>query len=421
MYPRTDELLLLLAGIMLLGFIGEIAFRKKRIPDMLLLLLIGILIHYSGIIPGVYISLLRQLLGFVGTIALILIVFGGLLKLDLQKFGHALSKGIWIAVADLLFVIGLLTPLLYFVFKLPLLISLLISTILSEAAAPFIIPLLNRIKINEEMRHSIEVETIFNSVLNVIGALLLLSIIDQQSSLVGVVGIASYLFGSVSEAIVLGGVLGIVWLIILKQASAPHYYIATIAVLLGIWGVSDYIGASPILAAFVFSIIIANSGPISKITKLSGIVDTAQLDYFNQEITFILLTIFYVYTGILVNIFDFHALLYALIFVAALVAIRFFEIYAINGVTKWFGSDSMLVATFVHRGPTVIVLLGIILTSNPAIFSSFGNIIFYAVILAILAGSLSFTAISRKYANSAVGVTTNTIQGENANPQQKQQ
>ena len=100
MYPRTDELLLLLAGIMLLGFIGEIAFRKKRIPDMLLLLLIGILIHYSGIIPGVYISLLRQLLGFVGTIALILIVFGGLLKLDLQKFGHALSKGIWIAVAE---------------------------------------------------------------------------------------------------------------------------------------------------------------------------------------------------------------------------------------------------------------------------------------------------------------------------------
>ena len=208
----------------------------------------------------------------------------------------------------------------------------------------------------------------------------------------------------------------------MKQTSAPHYYIATIAVLLGIWGVSDYIGASPILAAFVFSIIIANSGPISKIIKLSGIVDTAQLDYFNQEITFILLTIFYVYTGILVNIFDFHALFFALIFVAALVVIRFFEVYAINGVTKWFGSDSMLVATFVHRGPTVIVLLGIVLTSNPAIFSSFGNIIFYTVILAILAGSLSFTAISRKYANSAVSSAANTsIQGENANPKLKQQ
>ena len=82
----------------------------------------------------------------------------------------------------------------------------------------------------------------------------------------------------------------------------------------------------------------------------------------------------------------------------------------------------MLVATFVHRGPTVIVLLGIVLTSNPAIFSSFGNIIFYTVILAILAGSLSFTAISRKYANSAVSSAANTsIQGENANPKLKQQ
>lgn len=44
---------------------------------------------------------------------------------------------------------------------------------------------------------------------------------------------------------------------------------------------------------------------------------------FNQEITFIVLTFLYVYIGILVNIFDFHALLIATVLVTILVAIRF--------------------------------------------------------------------------------------------------
>ncbi len=404
--PNADELLLLLAGIMLLGFVGEIAFRKKRIPDMLLLILIGILIHYSNIIPTEYITLMRSLLSFVGIIALILIVFGGLLRLDLQKFGRSVPRGIWIAVADLAFVIGVMAPLLYFVFKMPLLIALLISTILSETAAPFIIPLMARIKVDESLKHSIEVETIFNSVLNVIGALLILSIINQQTTITSLVSITGYLFGSISEAIVLGGVIGILWLIVLKQASAPHYYIATIAVLFVLWGVSDFIGASAILATFIFSIIIANSIPISKIIKISGTVDTSQLDYFNQEITFIVLTIFYVYTGILVNIFDFYALLMALLLTGVLVAIRFFEIYSLNGATKWFGKDRMLVSSLIHRGPTVIVLLGIVLSGNPTIFNKFGNVIFYTVIITILFGSLGFTAISRKYATSTLDQAT---------------
>ncbi len=403
----SDELLLLLAGIMLLGFIGEIAFRKKRIPDMLLLLLIGILIHYSRLIPSNYISLLRTLLPLVGVVALTLIVFGGLLHLDLQKYGHSVYKGIWIAVADIAFVVGLLTPILFFIFRISLLDSLLIATILSEAAAPFIIPLLSRLKLNEDLSHSIEVETIMNSILNVIGALLVLSIINQQTGLANVVG---YLFGSISEAIVLGGVIGIIWLIVLKQASAPHYYIATIAVLFTLWAVSNYIGASAILSIFIFSIIISNSLPISKILKMSGTVDVSQLNYFNQEITFIILTIFYVYMGILINIFDFRALLLGIVITAVLVAIRLFETYSVNGITKWFGKDSLLVSSFVHRGPTVIVLLGILLSSDPLLFDKYGDTIFYVVILTILVGSLAYSAVSRRYSTSSVITETPPVE-----------
>ena len=393
-----DELLLLLAVIMLLGFVGEIAFRKKRIPDMLLLLLIGIMIHYTGIIPTVYLSIMKDLLGFVGTIALIFIVFGGVLKLDLEKFGRSVPKGIAMASADLIFVIGILTPLLYFFFKIPLIDSLLLATVLSETSVTFIVPLIARVNLNENIKHIVEVETIMNSIMNIIVVLLILSVINQQFTITGMAG---YLFGSISESLVLGGVVGIVWLVVLRQALTPHYYIATIAILLALWGVSDYLGASAILTVFLFSVIITNSVPISKIIKISGSINNESLSYFNQEITFFVLTLFYVYIGILVNIFDFGGIIIAAVLVAILVPIRFLEVYSVQGMTKWFGKDSAIVSSFVQRGSTVIVIAGVLLSTDPKVFNLFGNILFYTVIFSILVGSIIFSALSKKYIPSA--------------------
>ncbi|MCL4449874.1 MAG: cation:proton antiporter [Candidatus Thermoplasmatota archaeon] len=387
-----------MAVIMLLGFVGEIAFRKKRIPDMLLLLLIGIVIHYTGIIPAVYLSIMKDLLGFVGTIALIFIVFGGVLKLDLEKFGRSVPKGIAMASADLIFVIGILTPLLYFFFKIPLIDSLLLATVLSETSVTFIVPLIARVNLNENVKHTVEVETIMNSIMNIIVVLLILSVMNQQFTITGTAG---YLFGSISESLVLGGVVGIVWLVVLRQALTPHYYIATIAILLALWGVSDYLGASAILTVFLFSVIITNSVPVSKIIKISGSINNESLSYFNQEITFFVLTLFYVYIGILVNIFDFGGIIIAAILVAILVPIRFLEVYSVQGMTKWFGKDSAIVSSFVQRGSTVIVIAGVLLSTDPKVFNLYGNILFYTVIFSILVGSIIFSALSKKYLPAA--------------------
>lgn len=405
----TDELLVLLAGIMLLGFVGEIAFKKKRIPDMLLLLLIGIIIHYTGIIPAVYLSLMRDLLGFVGTVALIFIVFGGVLKVDLLKFGNSVPKGIAMAAADLIFVIGILTPVLYYFFKIPFLDSLLLAAVLSENSVTFILPLIARVKLNEGIKRIIEVETIMNSVMNIIVVLLVLSAMNHQ---VSPVGLAGYLFGSISEALVMGGVIGIIWLIILRQNQTPHYYIATIAMLFVLWGISGYLGASAILTVFVFSVIVSNSLPISKIVRISGIISTETLTYFNQEITFFVMTLFYVYIGILVNVLDFRGLIIAIALIAILVPIRFLEVSTVHGVTGWFKGDSLIISTFVQRGSTVIVLAGVLLSADPAVFSLFGNILFYVVILSILTGSILFSAVSKKYMPSSQLVPSTISSGE---------
>ena len=56
----------------------------------------------------------------------------------------------------------------------------------------------------------------------------------------------------------------------------------------------------------------------------------------------------------------------------------------------------------------MIVLAGILLSTDPSVFGLFGNILFYVVIFTILTGSLLFSAISRKYISptTVIGTTT---------------
>ncbi len=391
---NTQEILIIMAGIILLGFIGEYGFRKRRIPDMILLLLIGIVIHYSGILSAKTIGSLESFVGLFGTIALTLIVFGGVIEVDINTISGAMKRGILIALLDVLFTVLVVSPILYFVFKISLLISILISAILAETSATLIIPMVERIIVREDLLNTVKIETIMNSVFNIIAVLLIINIIGSNLS---PISLASYFFANISEGLVLGTIVGFAWVIVVKTADTPHLYMATVGILFFLWGISEYLNASPILAIFIFSIIIAGSTRIKYLLNRPGYIDLKKLVEFNSEIQFFVLTFFYVYIGLLINIFNLYSVILALIITGAIILGRFVEISIIDAGTKWFGPDKLLMSSFFLRGSTVIVLIGYIYSSNPTIFLEYSNFIFFTVIMTIAFGWLAYTESSRRY------------------------
>jgi NhaP-type Na+/H+ and K+/H+ antiporters with a unique C-terminal domain len=391
---NTQEILILMAGIILLGFIGEYGFRKKRIPDMILLLFIGILIHYSGVLGSKTISSLEAFVGLFGTIALTLIVFGGVIEVDLNTISSAMKKGIVIALLDVIFTILVVTPILYYLIKIQLLISLLLAAILAETSATLVIPMVQRIIVREDIVNLVKIESIMNSVFNIITVLLILDVIQSNST---PLSLASTFFANISEGLVLGAVVGFAWVIVVKTADTPHLYMATVGILFFLWGISQYLNASPILAIFIFSIIIAGSTRIKYLLNRPGYIDLGKLVEFNQEIQFFILTFFYVYIGLLINILNFYSIILALIITGGIVAARFLEISLIDVTTKWFGPDRNLMYSFLIRGSTVIVLIGYIYSLDPPIFFQYSNTIFFTVLLSIAVGWLLYSYFSKKY------------------------
>jgi len=77
------SIVLLIAGvIIILGFLGKVAFEKNKIPDVLLLLSIGILL--GPVLKVIHPDLIKNFAGYFGTFALVVIIFEGRMDIKIR-------------------------------------------------------------------------------------------------------------------------------------------------------------------------------------------------------------------------------------------------------------------------------------------------------------------------------------------------
>lgn len=78
--------LIFIAGIFLLGFLGNLFFKKTKVSDILILILLGLLIGpIFNIIPESIIFTLRNYTTIFAAVALIVLIFDGGLYLNFIK------------------------------------------------------------------------------------------------------------------------------------------------------------------------------------------------------------------------------------------------------------------------------------------------------------------------------------------------
>src|SRR5271166_4962907 len=87
------QMAVVIAGILLLGALGEFIFARTRIPDVVWLVAAGILAGpVSGLIPA---DLLKPSIPFFGAIALTVILSSGAFRLQLTEVAAAAPRGIF--------------------------------------------------------------------------------------------------------------------------------------------------------------------------------------------------------------------------------------------------------------------------------------------------------------------------------------
>ncbi|MFC1909204.1 cation:proton antiporter [Chloroflexota bacterium] len=275
-------------------------FSRTRIPDVVLLIIIGICV---GPVLGLASP---QLFGAVGpvftTITLIIILFESGIALRLNMLRSALSGAMILAPFSFFSTMAVAAGFAIWLTDLELLPAFILGAIVGSTSETVVIPLVRQLKIREETQTLLSVESSVNDVLSIV-----ITIALVQAYTLGEFEIAKVsgdLIASFLVALVFGIVGALVWSILLNRIHAiKNAIFTTPAFVFVIFGLVEIMGFSGAIAALSFGVTIGNIEtirfPIFKTLTVREPVGLNQTEkIFFSEVAFLLKTFFFVYLGI---------------------------------------------------------------------------------------------------------------------------
>ena len=325
------DFMLLVGGVILVGYLADYLFRKTYIPDSVILIILGMLLgHFSGILPP---STFLEFAGFMASISVAIILYDTGLNLDLitilRESGPAFVIGTvsYAASAFFIFLIAL------FMLHWDWLHALILGTMLGGTSAAVVATIAARLPVSEKTRVILNVES---TLTNAYALLFVLTLIGfAQTGVLNPLDALRALVSALSVSIVLGLFVGVLWLKVFAHLRNSEYVqMLTLGIMFLLYAFTEYVKGIGAIAAFVFGLVLGNARTIKEMFFLDGDYRISTLfKRFNDEISFFIRVFFFTFLGI-IFVPPMNQVLYLsalLITVLALIA-RYLAVYAARNV-----------------------------------------------------------------------------------------
>ncbi|HTY75909.1 MAG TPA: cation:proton antiporter [Candidatus Nanoarchaeia archaeon] len=286
------------AGIIIIGFVGEFFFRKTSIPIFISLIITGIILGpVLNIFPR---QSVIPVLAPVAELTLLLVLFSSGLSLKarvvIENGGRALVQAaIYIGLSSIL--IGSLGV---FIMKWGVLPSFIFASMISgETTAALLVPLSKWMRISESVSSFLKIEAATNSILLVVLFFAFVQVYNSPGINLSTAfnGVASQF----SVGIVVGAILSLTWVYTLYRFQKEKFtYILTLGLILITYAVATQLGGNGTLSVLVFGLVFGNYYLVNKLFRRQMNLDFLQneLGAFQQEISFLLTTLLFVFLGV---------------------------------------------------------------------------------------------------------------------------
>lgn len=364
-------------GIAFLGYLLAFLFKKTNIPDVLPLVLIGILIGpISGLID---LSFFGQLGPILAVLALILILFEGGMEMNFRELSQSFSRSIILVLATFGTTILVVAPLAKIFFEVPIHTGVLIGLILGSTSSAIILPLMKGLKLSSSTRSILAMETNLSDVLVVI---LVFGLIGVGS--INALSQAGFQFlFNLLISLMIGLAATYAWSqIIGRLREVEHNMFMTPAFLLIIYGLAETLFGNGLLTVFIFAIALGNLEKLRG--RVSAFLDGVHGFYFSDlekkffsASSFILKTFLFVYIGLSLNLEQTPFLIWGALIMAILFLVRILIIELVLG-SAVPSRDLALARGLIPKGVAGIAILAIL--GDPLMQSLSYPVILFSII-----------------------------------------
>ena len=325
----TSNTGLVIAIIGLLIFAAHLfteIFSRKRIPDVLLLMVIGLVI--GPIFNWVKPQDLGSVASVFTTITLVIILFESGTELNFNTLLNSIKGTMKLTTINFFITMIIVAALGMLFEKFDILTSLMLGAILGGTSSAVVIPMVGQLKISQKGGTILILESAFSDVLCIVFAWAFLEALQSGALNVG------QTLGDIISSFILASIIGLVaaifWSYILdKVRHVKNSILTTPAFLFIVYGFNEWLGFSGAIAALAFGIGMANMDYFYKRGLIIQRIFKTQPAMLNEtekqlfsEVVFLLKTFFFIYIGISIKLERFWPILIGFIVSVVLFAMR---------------------------------------------------------------------------------------------------
>ncbi len=381
--------LLTIAGVFLIGTLGEIVFRRTGVPDVVWLIVVGVAL---GPISGTLTTQrLAAIAPYFAALTLIVILFEGGSRLRIGELWQAAFRAVVLALFSFVLAavaIAVLSMALHAVGLLPARAwswshGFLLGSILGGSSSIVVLPAMAQARVPAKLANLVGLESAFTDAFCVVGAATLISLLTPTgaAALAPVPALARSLGIGLAAGVVGGGL----WLLALHVLHESEYASPiTLAALLILYVIIGDAGGSAALGILTFAVIVGNARWIGRHVGLSGEVDLGEdVRGFSRQLAFIIKSFFFTFMGAMLGP-PWSLIALGVVLGLVLLAVRVPAVWLATLAGEFSGTERRLVTVCLPRGMAAGVLATLPASAGVAHTEWLTVTVFSAVVTTIL-------------------------------------
>lgn len=376
-----------------------ILYQKTRIPDVLILIFVGILIgpvfHWASV----------DSLGMLGqvftSVALIIILFEGGLNLELSSIWGSMRTASKLTFCFFFITATIVAIILHCMLHYSWLLSFIAGFTMGGTSSAVVLPMVSLLHMKPKPATILVLESALTDVLCIV---FVISFIGSYTT--GIVELGK-IIGSLISSLVLASVLGIgagyIWLRLMKWIKTfPNTQFTTFAFMFIVYGLAEYFGFSGAISALAFGIVLGNYSKINLPEKIKsklpdGIITELERKLYS-EIVFLLKIYFFVYLGMSIPFESTKFFTIAMIVVGAVYLARLISTRLLVRERDITWEDKSIISAMVPKGLAAAVLAGLPLQYGIPEGGEIQTIVYNVVFVSILVTSIIIPLIRTHFA-----------------------
>ena len=388
-------LIIVFSLTIIISYFFNLYAKKSGIPAVLMLIGLGIVIHYGLLLSGEQSLDLARPLEVLGVIGLILIVLEAALDLRLQKEKIGLIiKSFLVALLGLGGTAYLAAISLGYFLHVEFLTALLYTIPLSILSSAIILPSID--DLDKEKREFMIYESTFSDIIGIVGFYSVLTMLDSSNA----EGVYGEVFANLALTVVFSIIISYMLICVFQNIKGHVKLFLLIAILLLLYAVGKMFHLSSLIIILIFGMILNNyklffKGVLTRLVSFEKVEEVLDdMKVVTGETAFVVRTFFFIIFGWSVSLgslISFSAIGLGLLVLAIIYLVRTIVLFI-------FGGKDLFPQLFLAPRGLITILLFFAIPENLSSSADFQGVLLFVVLLSCIVMSWALMEQKKKLA-----------------------